>query len=152
MKKIENFLFLPILVLLFFGASKYSNASLDIEIADTYYVISAATVAGCLAVWLLLVVYCFKQIRKRHKMVNTKLAAGYIILTLLFAIVFIVLGLWNGASSKAGYTEADLDALIVRNQLRTVALWCFAAVQLIFLGYFIAQLIKKPVVTDYKPS
>jgi hypothetical protein len=148
MKKFENLLFWPVLVLLFFSASKYGVASTDIMVADTYYIISSATIAGSFAVWLLVVIFLLKRMRRRHRVINKKFAIIYIALTLLFFGVFLGLGLVNGGSAGGNFTDSQLDALIFRNQLRVVCAWCCLVVQVIFLIYFTMQIMKKPVAND----
>lgn len=142
MKKIENWLILPVLILLFFSASKYGGASTDINVSDTYFIIPNAAIAGGFAVWLLLVIFLFKQIRRRHQVVHKKFAFIYITLTLLFFGIFLGLGLVSGGSAAGNYTSSDLDALIFRNQLRVWCAWCCLLVQVIFLIYFIIQIVK----------
>jgi heme O synthase-like polyprenyltransferase len=151
MKKIENLLFWPVLVLLFFSASKYGGASTDIHVADTYYIVSNAAVAGGFAVWLLVVIFLFKRIRRRHQAVHNKFAFTYITLTVLFFGVFLGLGLVSGGSAGGNFTDSQLDALMFRTQLRMVCAWCYLFVQVIFLIYFIFQLFKKPV-NHYQPE
>jgi hypothetical protein len=145
MKKIENILFWPVLVLLFFSASKYGATSTDIHFHDTYYIVANSYVAGTFAVWLLLIIILLKLIRRRHQAVNKIFVLTYITLTLLLLGGFLGLEFVSGGSAAGNFTTADLDALMFRNQLRVVCAWCFLLVQVIFLGYFLYQLIKKPV-------
>ncbi|THU35822.1 hypothetical protein FAM09_20720 [Niastella caeni] len=150
MKKIENFLFLPVLVLLFYSASKYSDTTIDIHLYDTYYLISSAAVAGWFALWLLIVILLFKRIRQRHRLVHQKVVLIYSMLTLVSLGLFLFAGLSGGPSNAAGYTDADLDAMIFRNKLGMVAGWSCLAVQVIFLIYFVVQTVKKPI-GNHKP-
>jgi|GEM_PF-4774469 len=144
MKKIENILFWPVLVLLFLSASKYGAASNAIELNDTYYIILNSHSAGIFAAWLLLVVLLFKFIRRRHQVVNKKFAITYIVLTLLLFGVFIGLGFVQGSSAAGNFTTADLDALMFRNQLKVACAEGCLLVQVIFLVYFFVQMVKKP--------
>ncbi|OQP39783.1 hypothetical protein A4H97_16295 [Niastella yeongjuensis] len=145
MKKIENILFWPVLILLFFTASKFGRASTDLNIDDSYYIIPNSYVAGTCALWLLLVVFLLKLIRRRHQTVNKKITLTYMGVTLLLVTGFLALGLVNGGSAAGNYTTSDLDALMFRNQLRVLCGWCFLLVQVIFLIYFFVQIVKKPV-------
>jgi hypothetical protein len=52
----------------------------------------------------------------------------------------------GGPSDRSGYTDADLDLVIARNLFRMVTVYCFLAVQFIFLIYFIIQMVKRPVI------
>lgn len=145
MKKIENFLFFPIIVLLIYSISKYKDASIDILAFDTFYVTQSGYVTGLFACWLFVVILLLKVIRRRQGLVHRKFVFTYNTLTLLFFGVF-MLGAWSTAPANgAGYSNKELDALIFKNQLRLVATWCFLVVQFIFLIYFIIQLVKKPV-------
>lgn len=151
MKKIENFLFLPVLVLVFYSMSKYSDASIDINFHDTYYIIASAPVAGWFAVWLLIVILLFKLIRRRHHSVNQKIAITFITGTLLFFAIFLIGGLVGGPSGEGRFSDTELDTLIFKGQLRIVAAWCFLVMQVMFVVYFVVQLLKRPV-TINKPS
>jgi hypothetical protein len=146
MKKVEHFLFLPVLILLFYGASKYSSTVTDIHLHDTFYVITNASITGWFLAWLGIVFILFKIIRRRHVIIHTKFAFTYIVLTVLLFGVFIVAGLVGGPSDRSGYTDADLDVVIARNLFRMVTVYCFLAVQFIFLIYFIIQMVKQPVI------
>lgn len=145
MKKIEHILFWLVLILLFLSASKYGSQSTDLQFNDTYYIIYNSHIAGTFAVWLLLVVLLFKMIRRRHQVVNKKLALGYILLTAVLLGAFLGLGFVKGGSAAGNFTTADLDALMFRNQLKTVLAGCCLVLQVIFLGYFLFQLFKRPV-------
>jgi hypothetical protein len=144
MKKIENFLFWPVLVLIFCSISKFGDKPTDIHWSDTYVVVKNAYITGCFLAWLLIVIMLFKLIRRRHQHVHTKFAITYIVLTLLFFSVSWVSG-FLGGGSPAGYSDSQLDKLIFYDQLRVVTALCFLVIQLIFLGYFVIQLLKKPV-------
>ncbi|WP_207510810.1 hypothetical protein [Longitalea luteola] len=143
MRKLENLLIIIVLIILFYSASKYGDASIDVHFHDTFYVINSAYIGGWFAVWLLIIFLLFKVVRRRHHYVSPLITLTYTTLTLLFFCVFLLLGLVNGASNGAGFSNADLDALIFRNKLRVVAAWCLLAVQVIFLTYFAVQLLKK---------
>lgn len=151
MKKIENFLFLPVLVLLFYSASKYSVAPIDVHFRDTYYMITAAPLTGWFAVWLLVVFFLFKGVRRRRQVINKKFAIPYITATLLFFAVFLLFGLSSGPSGENGYSDSELDALIVKNNLRTIAAYGFLLTQVVFLVYVVVQFLKRPV-SIKKPS
>ncbi|OQP59478.1 hypothetical protein A3860_37665 [Niastella vici] len=145
MKKIENFLFLPIIVLVFYSISKYNETSIDLNVFDTFYVIQSGIVTGLFACWLFVVILLLKLIRRRQGLVHRKFVFTYNTLTLLFFGVF-MLGVWHTSPANgAGYSNTELDALIFKNKLRLVAVWCFLVVQVIFLIYFFIQFAKKPV-------
>jgi hypothetical protein len=132
MKKIENFLYLPVLILLFYGASKYSSSVTDIHFHDTFYVITNASITGWFLAWLGIVFILFKIIRRRHVIIHTKFAFTYIVLTVLLFGVFMVAGLVGGPSDRSGYTDADLDLVIARNLFRMVLYTVFWQFSLFF--------------------
>jgi heme/copper-type cytochrome/quinol oxidase subunit 1 len=145
MKKIENWLFLPILVLVFYGASKYSSNTIDIHFHDTYYVVANGHLIGVSLVWLSIVLILFKIIRRRHQSISIRFAIPYLILTLL---IFLVFWLPNGAETGAnGISDTQLNRWLLYNQLRISAAFFFLLAQVIFLIYFITQLFKRPVVS-----
>jgi len=140
MKKIENWLLWPILILVFYSISKYGDTTTDIYWSDTFYLVTHASLAGWFLTWLVIVLILFKIIRHRHVIIHTKFAFTYMVLTLLLFSVFLVAGFVGGPSNGVGFSDADIDRLIARNLFRTVTVFCFLAVQVIFLIYFIVQL------------
>lgn len=151
MKKIENWLLWPILVLIFCSISKYGDTTTDIQLNDTYYVINNNIITGWFLVWLLIVFFLFKLIRRRHHTVNTKFAVAYIVLTVLFFGVSWGSGFFGGGS-PAGYSDSQLDKLIFYDKLRTQTILGLVLIQVIFLVYFIVQLLKKPVIPPTLPT
>jgi hypothetical protein len=144
MKKIENMLFWPVIVLLFLSASKYGAMSTDVQFNDTYYIVSNSQIAGIFAVWLLVVVFLFKLIRRRHQVVNKKFTLSYILLTVLLLGIFLGVGFVKGGSAVGTYNTDDLDALLFRNKLKLACAEGCLLVQVIFLLYFFIQIVKKP--------
>jgi hypothetical protein len=143
MKKIENFLFWPVLVLVFCSISKYGDTPTDVHWNDTFFVIKNSIITGCFLAWLIIVIMLFKLIRRRHQQVNTKFAITYIVLTLLLFGVSWASG-FLGGGSPAGYSDSQLDTLIFYNQVRIITALGLLVVQVIFLVYFVVQLLKKP--------
>lgn len=144
MKKIENFLFWPVLVLVFCSISKYGDMPTDVHWKDTFFVIKNSIITGCFLAWLIVVIMLFKLIRRRHQSVHTRFAVTYIVLTLLLFSVSWLSG-FLGGGSPAGYSDSQLDKLIFYNQVRIITAACLLAVQVVFLVYFVVQLLKKPV-------
>jgi len=145
MKKIENILYWPVLILLFLSISKYGAMSADVDFNDNFYIILISHIAGTFAVWLLVAIFLFKLIRRRQQVVNKKFALSYMVLTVLLLGVFLGIGLVKGGSAGGTYTTADLDALMFRNQLKVACGEGCLLVQVIFLIYFFIQMVKKPV-------
>lgn len=142
MKKIENWLLWPILVLIFASISKYGEQRTDIHWNDTFYVIDNNYITGSLLVWLLIVFFLLKFIRHRHHTVHTQFAIAYMVLTVLLFTLF-----WGssflGGGSPAGYSDSQIDKLIFYNNLRLYTAFGLLLVQVIFLLYFIVQMLKK---------
>ena len=145
MKKIENWLIWPIVVLVFCSISKYGDTTTDVHFSDTYYVIKNSFITGWFLAWLLIVFFLFKLVRRRHQFVNAKFAATYILLTVLLFAVSWGSGFFGGGS-PAGYSDSQLDKLIFYDKVREVTAFCLLLTQVIFLGYFVVQLLKKPVI------
>jgi drug/metabolite transporter (DMT)-like permease len=150
MKKIENWLIWPVLLLLFYSASKHSDTASDIILNDTFYVISNASISGWFALWLVIVIILFKIIRRRHLLVNQILAFTYITLTLLLFGFYLLISFVGGGPKASGFSDSELDAWIFYNQLRIVTACCFFLTQVIFLIYFVVQLKKQPAITRAK--
>jgi hypothetical protein len=145
MKKIENWLFWPILILIFCSISKYGDTATDIHWNDTFYVINNSFITGWFLAWLLIVFFLFKLIRRRHQAINNKFAITYIVLTVLFFSISWLSG-FMGGGSPAGYSDSQIDKLIFYNQVRVVTALGLLVTQVIFLVYFVVQLLKKPVI------
>jgi membrane protease YdiL (CAAX protease family) len=148
MKKIENILFIPAVILLFLSISKKNTAVTDIHFSDTYYVVSNAAIAGGFLGWLILVIIFLKLIRWRHQSINIKFASPYIILTLVLYLVFTLAS--PPQAGTGGMSDAQLDQWIFYNRLREVTAVAFILIQVIFLIYFITQLFKRPAVSRQK--
>jgi uncharacterized membrane protein len=146
MKKIENWLLWAILILIFCSISKYGDTTTDVHFSDTYYVINNSFITGWFLAWLLIVFFLFKLIRRRHQFVNRKFAAAYIVLTVLLFTVSWGSG-FLGGGSPAGYSDSQLDKLIFYDKVREATAAGLLLTQVIFLVYFVVQLLKKPVVS-----
>jgi hypothetical protein len=144
MKKIENILFIPAVILLFISISKKNTAVTDIHFHDTYYVVSNAAIAGGFLGWLILVITFLKLIRWRHQSINIKFVSPYIILTLVLYLVFSLANPPQGSTN--GISDAQLDRWVLYHQIRIGAILVFLLIQVIFLVYFIVQLFKRPAV------
>jgi hypothetical protein len=141
MKKIENWLLWPILFLLFYSISKYGDITTEIYWSDTFYLVTHASLAGWFLAWLVIVLILFKLIRHRQVIIHTKFAFAYIVLTILLFGVFLAAGFVGSRPSNGSiFSDADVDRLMARNLFRTITVYCFLTVQVIFLVYFIVQL------------
>ena len=143
MKKIENILFVPAVILLFYSISKHNTAVTDIHFSDTFFVVENRTITGWFLAWLILVIIFFKIIRYRHYYISKRFAAPYIILTpVLFLFFCLPLG---SHSYVSGMSDEQLSEWIFFNQVKMVTGYSFLLIQVIFLIYFITQLIKRPI-------
>jgi hypothetical protein len=140
MKKIENILFIPALILLFLGISKNNTGATDIHFNDTFFVLENRTMAGWFLAWLIFVIILFKIIRRRHNYINKRVAAPYIILTVVFYLFFFLGNFMQGGGR--GMSDAQLQRWTFYNQLKMVTAAAFLLVQLIFLIYFTWQMIR----------
>jgi len=145
MKKIENWLFLPVLILLFYSASEYSASTTDIHLGDSYYIISNGSIARGLLTWLILVFIFFRIIRRRNPSPNRRLVVGYMVLTLLLLAVWYIASAVLGSKTSSGFSDEELNRWVLFNQIRMTAGFVFGLVQVIFLIYFVVLLLKKPV-------
>jgi len=135
MKKIENWLIIPALLLFFYWISNYGKTSINIHWHDTYYVLDNKALSGRFLIWLTIVFIFFKIIRARHGSINRKFAVTYIVLTLLLFIIF---------SLPVELDGRNLEKWSLFNQVRIIVGAIFLLAQVMFLIYYFVQLIKKP--------
>jgi hypothetical protein len=141
MKKIENWLLLPVLVLFCWSLVAY-HYTLDIHLHDTYFILEGASTMRILAGYLLIMYGLYKTIRNRHQTINRIFAVSHILISLFFTgllllpftreVRYIDYSNWNSYQSKLN--------------MGAIAIIFYLLTQVIFLIYFIAQLIKKPVI------
>lgn len=53
-----------------------------------------------------------------------------------------------GGGSAAGYSDSQLDKLMFYDQVRVITALGLLATQIIFLAYFVVQLLKKPALNN----
>jgi hypothetical protein len=144
MKKIENFLFLPVLILLFYTRSAAAENTTFFHWQHNSVEFNNGSAAGWALAWLTLVFLLFKIVRLRHRTINLKFAISYNVLSLLF---FLVLCLPTSPETGVnGISDAQLYRWNLYNQTRAMSWTIFILTQVIFLIYFIFQLIKKPII------
>ncbi|HUP12281.1 MAG TPA: hypothetical protein VM187_08725, partial [Niastella sp.] len=103
-------------------------------------------ITGWFLAWLLIIFFLFKLIRRRHQEINNKFAIIYIVLTMLFFTLSWGSG-FLGGGSPAGYSDSQLDKLIFYDQVRTLTAVSLMVTQVIFLVYFVVQMLKRPAVS-----
>jgi hypothetical protein len=148
MKKIENVLLLPVLVLIVL-IFLTGNATLDIHLHDTYYIIAYSQLVKWFLYWLVVVFILYTVIRYRHKRVNTVWAVTHISIT----IVLIALNWYlvvspgfegSGEGANIAYNMAAFRKWELYNQWSIVTMLAFLLTQIIFLVYFVTRLFQTP--------
>jgi hypothetical protein len=139
MKKIENWLIIPALLLLFYWISSFGKASINIHWHDSYYALDNKALSGRFLIWLTIVFIFFKIIRARHQSINRKFAVTYLVLTLLLFTIF---------SIPVEPDGRNMEKWSLFNQVRIVVGAIFLLAQVMFLIYYFVQLVRKPVSID----
>jgi hypothetical protein len=142
MRTIENWLLLPVLVLYIWSLNLIDD-SLDIHLHDTYYVLEGVSFTRVLAGFLLLIFGLYKIIRYRHQFINRVFALPHILLSVLLTAFLLY-------PVTAKPRDLDYNNWLVYQkygQRSAVAGLLFVLIQVIFLVYFVVQLLKKPVVS-----
>jgi hypothetical protein len=148
MKKIENLLLLPVLLVLL-TLLPDSMANIFISGGFTFYVIANSAVMPFVIGFLFLAFAFYKLIRRRHGAVDHRWAWGHIGGSFLLLAVFECCILYRGmaawhlntVTSDSYYTAYTY--LVISQQVLIVTALLFVAIQIIFLLYFIIQLLKK---------
>jgi heme/copper-type cytochrome/quinol oxidase subunit 1 len=141
MKKIENILLPPILVLLVLIFVKRTT-TIDIHLHDTYYVIAHASLAKWFLYWLVVQFFLYTLIRRRHKQVNTKWAITHISITIL--LIGLIWFLADSMSKAPRYYATYAVKWNLYNQMIVIAVVAFLLSQIVFLVYFVSRLFQTP--------
>lgn len=143
MKKIENWLLLPILILFCWSLAAAPH-TLDIHLHDTYFVLDSAFTFRFLGGALLLLFGLYKTIRNRHQTINQVFAAPHLLITILLTGLLLIPFAtevrfidYNNWSNWTSYQSNLLRPSIVVN--------AYVLTQFIFLIYFITQMVKRPI-------
>ena len=141
MQKVENSLLLAVLFL--FVWSLTVTGSMDLHLHDTYFVIAGVSALRFLAGFFLILFGLYKTIRHRHDVINLFIAVPHILLT------FILIGsLLASFGEKRNYVEFSTWQAEGKLLWCAVGLMSFLLIQVIFLIYFLVQIIKKPAPGD----
>jgi hypothetical protein len=138
MKKIENWLILPVLVL--YCWSFANPGTLDLHLHDTYFVIAGVSLWRYFAGFLLIIFGLYKTIRNRHQTINPVFAVPHILITMVL-IGFLVIPF---TTEKRYIDYSNWTSYQSKLQWEAIAVISYLLTQFIFLIYFIIQLIKKP--------
>jgi heme/copper-type cytochrome/quinol oxidase subunit 1 len=148
MKKIENILLLPVLVLivLMFLAG---DATLDFHLHDTYFVIALAHVIKWFLYWLVVAFILYTVIRYRHKRVNTAWAITHISLTIIPIVLIWYLAVPPQLNLSDGhdywaFEQAFQSKWEWRNLWLVILALAFLLTQIVFLVYFVTRLFQTP--------
>ena len=139
MRKIENWLLLPVLFLLcwsFFGTS-----TLDIHLHDTYYVIDGVSILRFQAYALLIIFGMYKTVRHRHENINPVFALLHIFLTILLTGLMLIP---SATATGRAYLDYSNWSSYQSFQWNAIAIIVYSLIQVIFLGYFVVQIFKRP--------
>jgi len=142
----ENWLLMPVIILYIwsFGLTGYT---LDLHLHDTYFIVDGVSTFRILAGCLLLIFGLYKTIRNRHQTINQAFAVPHIFITILltgfllipFAIKF------QDSASKVQYIDYSHWRSYESNaKWALMAVFSFLLSQIIFLIYFVVQLVRKP--------
>jgi heme/copper-type cytochrome/quinol oxidase subunit 1 len=144
MKKIENVLILPILVLLVLMFLP-GTSTIDVHLHDTYYVIAFGHLIKWFLYWLVVVFILYTIIRYRHKRVNTRWAISHIVISfLLIGLVgFLAYAIYNKPRDYVSYVE-EWGKWRLYNQMIGFAMLAFLINQIVFLIYFVTRLFQTP--------
>lgn len=141
MKKIENWLLFPVLVL--FCWSFANPGTLDFHIHDTYFVIAGVSVWRYFAAFLLIVFGLYKTIRNRHQTINRVFAVSHILITILLTGFMVI-----PFTSEPKYIDySNWKSYQSKLQWDAIAVITYLLTQVIFLIYFIIQMVKRPIGT-----
>jgi hypothetical protein len=145
-KKIENWLLLPVLIL-FSCSFGLVGHTLDFHLHDTYFVFEGVSTFRLLASFLLIIFGLYKTIRNRHQTINRVFAVPHILISIL--LTGLLLMPLAAKQQYIDYTQldySDWNSYRYQWQLPVMAGLSFLLIQAIFFIFFIAQLLKKPVI------
>jgi len=138
MRKIENWLLLPAFILLFRSIIEPLQ-SFDIHLHDTYFVFDGVSLLRFPAYALLIIFGMYKTVRHRHENIDPVFALPHIVITILLTGVL----LFPSTTGKR-YVDFTNWSTIGFMQWNVLSFVAYLLVQVIFLGYFVVQLIRKP--------
>lgn len=143
MKKIENLLVLPMLLLLVWAIFS-KGATLDFHIYDTYYVVDSAWLALQMLIVVLLFFVLYKLVRRRHQRVSrTWVITHFSVSTALILITWFSVGMFNKRSKGlVDYSEAFNHRLPAWELAIGMAVLSFLVLQLTVFAYLIIRLIR----------
>jgi heme/copper-type cytochrome/quinol oxidase subunit 1 len=141
MQKVENSLILPVLFLYVWSLTV--SESLDFHLHDTYFVVAGFSAMRMLASFFLILFGLYKTIRHRHDVINLFIAVPHILLTSI--LIGCLLAPLEGERNYIDYNSwnsVPWDA---------IGLLTFLLIQVIFVIYFIIEVVKKPAPASYRP-
>jgi heme/copper-type cytochrome/quinol oxidase subunit 1 len=148
MRKIENILLLPVLVLIVL-LFLTGDATLDFHLHDTYFVIALAHVIKWFLYWLMVAYILYTVIRYRHKRVNTAWAITHISLTIIPIVLIWYLAVPPDLKLSDDHAYLAYEQAFHR-KWEWRYLWLgilgmgFLLNQIVFLVYFVTRLFQTP--------
>ncbi|MBM1104554.1 hypothetical protein JQC67_00245 [Aurantibacter crassamenti] len=127
-----------VLILIFFGIDGFNiNSTFDINIHDTYFVISNIHLIFLLSVSLFFTIYFIRTIRNRFKnmTVNLVLIIATILFTIALGKTITMLGFFSGPTINVSIVESEN---VVKNGLKVISqiLFTVQIALLVLLAYF----------------
>jgi hypothetical protein len=141
MKKIENVLLLPALVLLVLIFVK-RRSTLDLHLHDTYYVIANAAIVKWFLYWIIVQFILYTIIRRRHGPLSKKWAVTHISITVL--LIGLILFLPHTQERAPVDYKTILERWQWYNEAMLAAMLAFLLSQIVFLIYFVIRLFQSP--------
>jgi heme/copper-type cytochrome/quinol oxidase subunit 1 len=141
MKKLENWL--PVLAILLLLLITSSQAhTIDLHLHDTYFILATQTLKIWFCCYLLIITLMYKLIRWKQEFVHKWVIITHLISLVLTALLVVLPNGWLGLAD-APERNLEYTNLGRINQAMVVWILLVLMVQLIFLAYFIVQLVTK---------
>ncbi|HEY8894936.1 MAG TPA: hypothetical protein VIM79_08965 [Niastella sp.] len=145
MKKIENWLFWPVLFIVFANYLLEGESKLGID-KKSVSIITPSMFSGISLVILVVLFFLYKIIRKRNGAVNKPWAISHVAITTLLIVIIWYL-VQNQQMPRRYFSTSFKDELsiwVIHNQALVKSVFVFLLVQVSFLIVFIVQIMKKP--------
>lgn len=141
MRKIENWLLLPVLIL--FVASFFVTSTLDVHLHDTYFVIAGLSLLRFLAGLLLILFGLYKTIRNRHQKISYAFAVPHILITVFLTGLFVIPSAIVPSVLERKYLDySNWNTFQSLYNRESIIIISYFLVQVIFGIYFFIQMVR----------